>query len=75
MSASFTNHVTAQLELWKNSEQYEKKVYVLPKHLDEKVARLHLKKVGAKLTRLSKEQADYISVTPEGPYKPDTYRY
>mgnify|MGYP001171852059 CR=1 FL=1 len=75
MSASFTNQVTAQLELWKNSEQYEKKVYVLPKHLDEKVARLHLKKVGAKLTRLSKEQADYISVTPEGPYKPDTYRY
>ena len=55
--------------------KYEKKVYVLPKHLDEKVARLHLDKVGAKLTKLSKEQADYISVTPEGPYKPDTYRY
>ena len=63
------------MELWKNSDQYEKKVYVLPKHLDEKVARLHLKKVGAKLTILSKEQADYISVTSEGPYKPDTYRY
>jgi len=75
MSASFTNQVTAQIELWNNSDKYEKKVYVLPKHLDEKVARLHLKKVGAKLTRLSKEQADYISVTPEGPYKPDTYRY
>ena len=75
MSASFTNQVTAQIELWKNSEKYEKKVYVLPKHLDEKVARLHLDKVGAKLTKLSKEQADYISVTQEGPYKPDTYRY
>jgi adenosylhomocysteinase len=75
MSASFTNQVTAQIELWNNSDKYEKKVYVLPKHLDEKVARLHLKKVGAKLTKLSKEQADYISVTPEGPYKPDTYRY
>jgi len=67
--------VTAQIELWNNSDKYEKKVYVLPKHLDEKVARLHLDKVGAKLTKLSKEQADYISVTPEGPYKPDTYRY
>ena len=75
MSASFTNQVIAQIELWKNSEKYEKKVYVLPKHLDEKVARLHLDKVGAKLTKLSKEQADYISVTQEGPYKPDTYRY
>ena len=75
MSASFTNQVTAQIELWNNSDKYEKKVYVLPKHLDEKVARLHLDKVGAKLTKLSKEQADYISVTPEGPYKPDTYRY
>ena len=75
MSASFTNQVTAQIELWNNSDKYEKKVYVLPKHLDEKVARLHLNKVGAKLTKLSKEQADYISVTPEGPYKPDTYRY
>ena len=75
MSASFTNQVIAQIELWNNSKNYEKKVYVLPKHLDEKVARLHLDKVGAKLTKLSKEQADYISVTPEGPYKPDTYRY
>ena len=71
----FTNQVIAQIELWKNSEKYEKKVYVLPKHLDEKVARLHLDKVGAKLTKLSKEQADYISVAQEGPYKSDTYRY
>ena len=62
MSASFTNQVIAQIELWNNSEKYEKKVYVLPKHLDEKVATLHLEKVGAKLTKLSKEQADYISV-------------
>merc|ERR1712231_23417 len=62
MSASFTNQTIAQIELWNNSEKYEKKVYVLPKHLDEKVATLHLEKVGAKLTKLSKEQADYISV-------------
>ena len=62
-------------ELWNNSTKYEKKVYVLPKHLDEKVATLHLKKVGAKLTKLSKEQADYISVGTEGPFKPDAYRY
>ena len=75
MSASFTNQVTAQLELWNNSDKYENKVYVLPKHLDEKVARLHLEKVGAKLTEMSKDQADYISVKPEGPYKPDAYRY
>ena len=75
MSASFTNQVIAQIELWNNSNNYEKKVYVLPKHLDEKVARLHLGKVGAKLTKLSKDQADYISVTTEGPYKPDAYRY
>ena len=75
MSASFTNQVTAQIELWNNSDKYEKKVYVLPKHLDEKVAMLHLDKVGAKLTKLSKDQADYISVTPEGPYKPHAYRY
>ena len=75
MSASFTNQVIAQIELWNNSEKYEKKVYVLPKHLDEKVAMLHLKKVGAKLTKLSKEQADYISVGTEGPFKPDAYRY
>ena len=75
MSASFTNQVTAQIELWNNSHKYEKKVYVLPKHLDEKVARLHLEKVGAKLTKLSEDQAQYISVTTEGPYKPDAYRY
>ena len=75
MSASFTNQVIAQIELWNNSEKYEKKVYVLPKHLDEKVATLHLEKVGAKLTKLSKEQADYISVKTAGPFKPDTYRY
>ena len=75
MSASFTNQVIAQIELWNNHKSYENKVYVLPKHLDEKVATLHLKKVGAKLTKLSKEQADYISVGVEGPYKPDAYRY
>tara|TARA_A100001011_G_scaffold370591_1_gene427032 strand:- start:9355 stop:10644 length:1290 start_codon:yes stop_codon:yes gene_type:complete len=75
MSASFTNQVIAQIELWNNSDKYEKKVYVLPKHLDEKVAKLHLEKVGAKLTKMSKEQADYISVKPSGPFKPDTYRY
>ena len=75
MSASFTNQVIAQIELWKNSSKYEKKVYVLPKHLDEKVAMLHLNKVGAKLTKLSKDQADYISVDVKGPFKPDTYRY
>tara|TARA_B100001057_G_scaffold218203_1_gene218366 strand:- start:2156 stop:3442 length:1287 start_codon:yes stop_codon:yes gene_type:complete len=75
MSASFTNQVIAQIELWNNHTNYENKVYVLPKHLDEKVAMLHLKKVGAKLTKLSKEQADYISVGTEGPFKPDAYRY
>jgi len=75
MSASFTNQVIAQIELWKNSEKYEKKVYVLPKHLDEKVAMLHLNKVGAKLTKLSKGQADYISVDVNGPFKSDSYRY
>jgi adenosylhomocysteinase len=75
MSASFTNQVIAQIELWNNSNKYENKVYVLPKHLDEKVATLHLEKVGAKLTKMSKEQADYISVKPSGPFKPDTYRY
>ena len=75
MSASFTNQVMAQIELWKNSEKYEKKVYVLPKHLDEKVAMLHLNKVGAKLTKLSKGQADYISVDVKGPFKTDSYRY
>ena len=75
MSASFTNQVIAQIELWNNYEKYDKKVYVLPKHLDEKVAILHLNKVGAKLTKLSKEQADYISVDVKGPFKSDTYRY
>ena len=75
MSASFTNQVIAQMELWNNSGKYEKKVYVLPKHLDEKVAKLHLAKVGAKLTKLSQDQAEYINVKTEGPFKPDTYRY
>jgi adenosylhomocysteinase len=75
MSASFTNQVMAQIELWNNHKNYENKVYVLPKNLDEKVAMLHLKKVGAKLTKLSKDQADYISVRTEGPFKPDAYRY
>jgi adenosylhomocysteinase len=75
MSASFTNQTIAQIELWNNSDKYENKVYVLPKHLDEKVAILHLNKVGAKLTKLTKEQADYIRVDVEGPFKPDTYRY
>jgi len=77
MSCSFTNQVIAQIELWKEktSGKYEKKVYVLPKHLDEKVAALHLGQLGAKLTKLSKDQADYISVPVEGPYKPAHYRY
>jgi len=75
MSNSFTNQVLAQIELWQNSEQYGREVYVLPKHLDEKVARLHLDKVGAHLTQLSEEQAAYIGVSRDGPYKPDTYRY
>ncbi len=75
MSASFTNQVMAQIELWHNYENYDKKVYVLPKQLDEKVARLHLKKIGAHLTELTKEQAEYINVPVEGPYKPDYYRY
>ena len=75
MSASFTNQVIAQIELWNNPDKYEKKVYVLPKHLDEKVAMLHLKKVGAKLTKLTKDQADYISVDVKGPFKSDSYRY
>jgi len=75
MSTSFTNQVIAQIELWKNSEKYEKKVYVLPKHLDEKVAILHLNKVGAKLTKLSKDQAKYIGVDVKGPFKSDSYRY
>ena len=75
MSTSFTNQVLAQIELWNNSEKYEKKVYVLPRYLDEKVAILHLNKVGAKLTKLSKEQAEYISVDVNGPFKSDSYRY
>ncbi len=75
MSASFTNQVLAQMELWSNWGKYENKVYVLPKYLDEKVAMLHLDKVGAKLTKMSKKQADYIGVDVEGPFKPDTYRY
>ncbi len=75
MSASFTNQVLAQIELWNHSDKYENKVYVLPKHLDEKVAALHLAKVGAKLTQLSKDQADYIGVSVNGPFKNDQYRY
>ena len=75
MSASFTNQVLAQIELWKNSSNYDNEVYVLPKILDEEVARLHLDKVGAKLTDLTSSQADYISVDQKGPYKNDTYRY
>ena len=75
MSCSFTNQVMAQIELWKNSSKYENKVYVLPKNLDEKVAKLHLEKLGVKLTRLSKEQAEYINVDQDGPFKKDEYRY
>jgi adenosylhomocysteinase len=75
MSNSFTNQVMAQMELFMNNKNYEKKVYVLPKHLDEKVARLHLDALGVKLTELSKQQAEYIGVAVEGPYKSDTYRY
>jgi len=75
MSASFTNQVLAQLELWTNTDAYKNEVYILPKHLDEKVARLHLKKIGVKLTELTKEQADYIGVKTDGPFKPEHYRY
>jgi len=75
MSASFTNQVLAQIELFTRPEAYKNEVYILPKHLDEKVARLHLDKLGAKLTVLSEEQAAYIGVTPQGPYKSDHYRY
>ncbi|MGH7668635.1 MAG: adenosylhomocysteinase, partial [Gemmatimonadaceae bacterium] len=75
MSASFTNQVMAQIELHTNNAGYEKKVYVLPKHLDEKVARLHLDKLGVQLTELTPTQASYIGVKPQGPYKPDHYRY
>jgi adenosylhomocysteinase len=75
MSNSFTNQVLAQIELWQNGDQYKNEVYVLPKYLDEKVARLHLDRIGARLTPLSDEQAKYIGVSTEGPYKPDSYRY
>jgi adenosylhomocysteinase len=75
MSNSFTNQTLAQIELWKHSDSYENKVYMLPKHLDEKVAKLHLARLGAELTELKKDQADYIGVTVEGPFKPDYYRY
>src|SRR5919107_2559012 len=75
MSASFTNQVLAQIELWTANSKYEKRVYVLPKQLDEKVARLHLEKIGVKLTKLSREQAEYIGVSDKGPFKPDHYRY
>ena len=75
MSASFTNQVLAQIELWQRGADYKNDVYILPKHLDEKVARLHLDRIGVKLTELDKDQADYIGVQPEGPYKPEHYRY
>ncbi|MBT8324884.1 MAG: adenosylhomocysteinase [Winogradskyella sp.] len=75
MSNSFTNQTLAQIELWTNTDAYENKVYMLPKHLDEKVAKLHLEKIGVELTELRKEQADYINVPVEGPYKPEYYRY
>ncbi|MFG6589871.1 adenosylhomocysteinase [Sulfitobacter sp. 1A12157] len=75
MSASFTNQVLAQIELWENTDRYENDVYILPKHLDEKVARLHLDRIGVKLSKLNPEQAAYIGVTPEGPFKPEHYRY
>ena len=75
MSASFTNQTLAQIELWTNGKAYENKVYTLPKKLDEKVALLHLNKLGANLTKLSNDQAAYIGVAPEGPYKPEHYRY
>jgi len=75
MSASFTNQVLAQIELWTKGEEYKNEVYVLPKHLDEKVARLHLAKIGVKLTELQQDQAEYIGVTVEGPFKPEAYRY
>jgi len=75
MSSSFTNQTLAQIELWTNPGKYEKKVYVLPKQLDEKVARLHLDKIGVKLSKLSDKQSNYIGVSADGPFKPDTYRY
>ena len=75
MSNSFTNQTLAQIELWTNIEKYDNKVYMLPKHLDEKVAKLHLEKIGIELTELRKDQADYIGVDVKGPYKPEHYRY
>ncbi|MEX2036180.1 MAG: adenosylhomocysteinase, partial [Xanthobacteraceae bacterium] len=75
MSASFTNQTLAQIELWTNPGKYDKQVYTLPKQLDEKVARLHLNKIGAKLTKLSDKQSAYIGVPKDGPFKPETYRY
>jgi adenosylhomocysteinase len=75
MSASFTNQVLAQIELWTNGADYAPGVYILPKHLDEKVARLHLERIGVKLSKLDPEQAAYIGVKPEGPFKPEHYRY
>ena len=75
MSASFTNQVLAQIELWQNTDKYKNEVYILPKHLDEKVARLHLDRIGVKLTKLDADQAAYIGVAPEGPFKPEHYRY
>jgi adenosylhomocysteinase len=75
MSASFTNQVMAQIELWNNAKNYDKKVYVLPKHLDEKVALLHLGKLGAMLTTMTEKQAKYLGIDKTGPFKPDTYRY
>ena len=74
MSASFSNQVLAQIELWKNGKNYSNSVYTLPKHLDEKVARLHLAKIGVELDELSEDQASYIGVTPMGPYKPEYYK-
>ncbi|MEX2520075.1 MAG: adenosylhomocysteinase, partial [Paracoccaceae bacterium] len=75
MSASFTNQVLAQIELWTKGDEYGNEVYVLPKHLDEKVARLHLDRIGVKLTKLKQDQADYIGVPTDGPFKSDLYRY
>ena len=75
MSNSFTNQTLAQIELWANANKYEKKVYMLPKHLDEKVARLHLKKIGVELDTLTPNQAEYLGISASGPFKPEYYRY
>jgi adenosylhomocysteinase len=75
MSNSFSNQTLAQIDLWANRDTYEAKVYILPKKLDEEVARLHLEKIGVKLTRLTNEQAEYLGVSADGPYKPEHYRY